>query len=508
MTRLHAPKLIDDAPTPLGRAAHAPAARPRPLTAPLPRRSLAGRLLAPRAGGMSVAARGYIALVFSGWLGAMLYAALNLSAGDARRLLPVLVLTALVQRFGLELYARGTSVTLGAVGNLAAGMLIGVPGVLITSSLAMLCNPVARRSRPAMLFNLGAIGLSNAAAALAFIGLDRVIPGTMPLAQLPGALAAGAVAYLGECVFMTLIVALTTNRSPRRVWADNYQWLLPHWLGLGLLALGLAATYRATGLVGLLAFVGPAALMRYGMKQYLDRTTRSVQELSARNEELEETNAKISQLTATLRQTYSATLEALVGALDARDRETYGHSTRVAELTKVLAREMGVPEDSQEWLDIERGALLHDVGKIGVADAILRKPGALSDAEWVDMRRHAQIGYDVVKDVPFLAGAAEIIAAHHERWDGKGYPRGLAGEEIPLGARMFMLADTFDAMATDRPYRRARPYAEILAEIERCAGTQFDPESVAALQAVFPRWVQIHRDSLARAGVTRLAEVA
>jgi putative nucleotidyltransferase with HDIG domain len=209
-----------------------------------------------------------------------------------------------------------------------------------------------------------------------------------------------------------------------------------------------------------------------------------------------------------IREAYSGTLEALVAALDARDRETYGHSTRVAKLTMVLAKQLGVEEGSRQWTTIERGALLHDVGKIGVPDAILRKPGKLSEDEWLEMRRHARIGYEVLKDVPFLAGAAEIVAAHHEAWDGSGYPLGLAGEEIPFGARIFMVADAFDAMATDRPYRRARPYEDCLAEIIRCSGTQFDPAVVEAVRVVFPQWVKLHREALEQIGIRRMAVVA
>ncbi len=278
-------------------------------------------------------------------------------------------------------------------------------------------------------------------------------------------------------------------------------------MGMGLLALGLALSYRSAGLTGLLAFIGPILLVRYSVKQYLDHTASSVQELHARNQALEQANREIQAMTARLQETYAGTLEALVAALDARDRETRGHSVRVSRLTMLLACELGVQEGTQEWLDMERGSLLHDIGKIGVADAILRKPGKLADEEWVEMRRHARIGYEMLKDIPFLAGAAEIVACHHERWDGKGYPRGLAGEQIPLGARIFALADAFDAMATDRPYRRARSYEECKAEIVRCAGTQFDPRVVEAFLRVYPRWVEYHRESLRRLGAEH-SEVA
>lgn len=454
------------------------------------------------------ATHAFITALFGVWLTVVLLTLPRLSAGDLLRLLPIIALTALVHRLELGVYASGIFVTLGMVGNLAAGILLGVPGALATSAVAVLAGRGHHHRLRALVFNLAGVGLANGAAATVFMVVARAMPVTGPVGRAPGALAAGAVAYLCESVLVTLIVAITRRRSPRQVWEENVRWLLPHMMGLGLVALGLAETYRALGPVGLLAFVGPALLMRYSMKQYLDRTTLTVNALRARNEELQAANREIQEMTVQLRETYVGTLEALVAALDARDRETYGHSTRVAKLTMLLAKQMGVAEGSPEWVTIERGALLHDVGKIGVPDAILRKPGKLTDEEWIEMRRHARIGYEVLKDVPFLAGAAEIVAAHHEAWDGSGYPNGLAGEAIPLGARIFMVADAFDAMATDRPYRRARPYEDCLREIVRCSGTQFDPAVVDALLSIFPEWVAVHRSSLQQAGSVRMSVVA
>jgi HD-GYP domain-containing protein (c-di-GMP phosphodiesterase class II) len=129
-------------------------------------------------------------------------------------------------------------------------------------------------------------------------------------------------------------------------------------------------------------------------------------------------------------------------------------------------------------VDISYGALLHDVGKIGVPDAILLKPGKLTDAEWEVMRRHTVIGHQMIGRIKFLRGAADIVLHHHERWAGGGYPTGISGEEIPLGARIFSIIDTFDAMTSKRPYKEALPIATARAEILRCAGTQFDPSLV------------------------------
>src|SRR5512135_1117957 len=179
---------------------------------------------------------------------------------------------------------------------------------------------------------------------------------------------------------------------------------------------------------------------------------------------------------------YHSTLYALVAALDAREHETGDHSQRVARYTLALADRVGVPRDQRN--DVFRGALLHDIGKIGVPDAILLKPGPLDPAEWLEMRKHPQTGFNILKSIGFLRIPAEIVLSHQERFDGTGYPRGLRAEEIHVGARIFAVADALDAMVSDRPYRRSLGFPRALAEIQRQAGTQFDPVVVEALTAI------------------------
>ncbi len=174
-----------------------------------------------------------------------------------------------------------------------------------------------------------------------------------------------------------------------------------------------------------------------------------------------------------IERSYDHTLEALGAAIDLRDSTTAGHSRRVFLYSIEIAKGMGGLE--KQMRNIAMGAWLHDIGKLAISDAILLKPGPLTDKEREIMERHAQIGYDLVKGIPFLADAAEIIFAHHERCDGSGYPRGLKAMEIPAGARIFAVADTFDAMTSDRPYRRALPFRASREVIERGAGMLYDP---------------------------------
>lgn len=175
---------------------------------------------------------------------------------------------------------------------------------------------------------------------------------------------------------------------------------------------------------------------------------------------------------------YDETLKAWATALALRDKETAGHSNRVSDLAIRLARAMGISET--QMLHIRRGTLLHDVGKMGVQDTVLLKAGELTDAEWVQMRQHPLIAYELLKPISFLEKSLDIPYCHHERWDGTGYPRGLKGEEIPLTARIFAVVDNYDAMTSDRPYRKAMPIADVLAYIQLHSGAIFDPNVVDA----------------------------
>jgi putative nucleotidyltransferase with HDIG domain len=177
-----------------------------------------------------------------------------------------------------------------------------------------------------------------------------------------------------------------------------------------------------------------------------------------------------------LLKSYDTSIEILSKTLDLRDHETEGHSLRVATMSTALARAFGMDEDGIALL--RRGALLHDIGKIGIPDAILHKPGPLDDREREIVRRHPSIARDLLEDVPFLRKAIDIPWCHHERWDGTGYPRGLRGESIPLGARVFAVADVWDALTHDRPYRKALDEATTLSHVAAGAGSQFDPAVV------------------------------
>ena len=192
-------------------------------------------------------------------------------------------------------------------------------------------------------------------------------------------------------------------------------------------------------------------------------------------EDLQESNRE-------LQEAYQATLEGWVSALDMRDKETEGHTQRVTILTERLARQMGVNGDA--LVHITRGALLHDIGKMAIPDSILLKPGALTDEERELIKQHPVYAYDMLKRIEFLLPAIDIPYCHHEKWDGTGYPRGLRGEEIPFAARIFPVVDVYDALVSDRPYRKGYPVEQVKEMIRKDSGTHFDPQVAEAFLAM------------------------
>src|SRR6476660_7626699 len=205
--------------------------------------------------------------------------------------------------------------------------------------------------------------------------------------------------------------------------------------------------------------------------------------------------AELDEALGSLENAYRSTLKALTAALETRDAETHGHSERVVTFSLRLGREYGL--NAAEMKALEFGSLLHDIGKIGVPDAILRKPAKLTDEEWIRMREHPMHGQQILRGIRFLEGAARVVAQHHEKWDGSGYPLGLVQEEIDVNARIFSVADAFDAITSDRVYRQGRSDDAAAAELNEWSGRQFDPNIVEAFHRVPQEdWDELRRRSL------------
>jgi putative two-component system response regulator len=233
------------------------------------------------------------------------------------------------------------------------------------------------------------------------------------------------------------------------------------------------------------------ALEHYGLVAAKRQYENQLEEL------VEQRTAELDHALDSLEGAYRSTLRALTAALETRDAETHGHSERVVTFSLRLGREYGL--NSSQMKALEFGSLLHDIGKIGVPDAILRKPAQLTEEEWVRMREHPLHGQQILRGIKFLEGAARVVAQHHEKWDGSGYPLGLKNEEIDICSRIFSVADAFDAITSTRVYRDGRSYEEAVKELNLWAGKQFDPNVVEAFHRV-PKedWDDLRQKSLTR----------
>lgn len=382
------------------------------------------------------------------------------------------------EALALDLYTAST-VSMSLVGLLTGALLLGLPGVVVLAPIEAIVHAVKRRPPwYKSLYNASTHVLAGAAASLLFQAIHLPIRvDTLPLLLFPGAAATGLY-YLVNVGLVVMAIALSERRSPLQVWREGFQWLWVHYLALGFIALVLAVAYTGLGVYGVLAFLIPLLIVRYAQKQYIDRTAENVQALKALNLELLAANEEVRQVNDEL-------LALLAKVIDFRDPYVFNHSDQVGIYAAAIAEEMGLPPETINRL--RRAAVFHDLGKIGIPDKILNKPGRLTDEEYAEIKNHVVIGAQLLESSHTLHDLIPAVLYHHERWDGKGYPEGLAGEEIPLEARILAVADVVDTMASDRPYKRGLSPAEILAELQRCSGTHFDPQVVEAFVRVIRR---------------------
>jgi putative nucleotidyltransferase with HDIG domain len=244
-----------------------------------------------------------------------------------------------------------------------------------------------------------------------------------------------------------------------QIWNDEFQWAAPIAIAGNIFGAVLALAYEMFAWLGLTVFMLPILATSYSFRLYVANTKVYLEKLQHMNEELDEINLGL--------------LETLGAVIDAYDVYTYGHSNQVAVYAGALAEKLGLPET--EKVRLIKAALVHDLGKVAVEDSIIGKQGPLTNEEYNLVKRHPLIGAQIVGRMKGFQDLVDPVLHHHERWDGKGYPDGLAGEEIHLGARILALADALDSMFSDRPYRPTRSYKDVIAEVGRCSGTQFDP---------------------------------
>lgn len=324
-----------------------------------------------------------------------------------------------------------------------------------------------------LLFNTTQMFLAELAAWACYHELTAVSFGGNLWFGVAGLGAGAALAFVN----LGLLAGILQVAIGKPLWAGVKSELpvLPYHLAYGYAAVGFVAVHERFGAGGFTFSLAPVVALQAFLIVAAIRTR-------AHEEQRSELTDRLVEKSVQVERSYDATLVALTHALDARDKETEGHSRRVVEYTRLVAVQLGITGADLKLLC--HGALLHDIGKIGVPDAILHKPEKLTEAEWQIMRRHPEIGAAMVDEVEYLAEARRIILHHHERWDGRGYPLGLRGAQITLGARAFAVADAVDAITQDRPYRRGRSFDEAREELIVHRSSQFDPDAVDAFLAL------------------------
>jgi diguanylate cyclase (GGDEF)-like protein/putative nucleotidyltransferase with HDIG domain len=403
--------------------------------------------------------------------------------GDSTDMLGLIVIIALVgvgQALSLEVERVGT-ISLSAVGALSAAAIIGPRAALALAVTMSAVEWSARRSFVhETLFNIGLLSLACLAASAAFTIHPSGPVGTG--IYLGASLLAGLVYFVVDTGLLTLAVAVADRESPFAIWKERFRWLTLHYVVYGFIAGIIAEAYKPIGVWAIVVFSLPLFLIRTTQEAYLKHTQRSAQKLREAAETIQIQNVSLEEANRLLRERSTAAMESLSATVDARDAYTAGHSRRVQQLALAIGRQLGLSQPELELLG--HAALFHDIGKLAVPDAILLKPASLTDEEWALMCTHAEEGASIINRLGFLSDAVPAIRHHHERYDGRGYPDGLKGEEIPLGARIIHVADAFDSMMTTRVYRRARPVSAALEELRNLAGEQFCPRCVSALDAL------------------------
>jgi putative nucleotidyltransferase with HDIG domain len=372
----------------------------------------------------------------------------------------------------------------GSVPVLAAGALVGIPSVVLLEALASLVGDASRRSvNFYTAYNSAVYALAGLAGSSVLFAATRHGVGGFEFLGV-GALA-GFIYYVVNVTMVTAATALAEQRRWFAAFRETTAWLAPHHVVYGILAAGIVLAYQSLGLLGIIVFAMPAAAMLVATGQYLRATEGLVEEMRTKNQTLEALLAENRGLLASLSRGHLQLIRGLAQSIDAKDPYTAGHTSRVAQYSVRIASALGLDDAIRR--EIEHGALLHDIGKIGVPDAVLTKPGPLDDDEWAAMRQHPLVACAILDGVDLSPTVISMVRHHHENLDGTGYPDHLAGDELPLAARIARVADAFDAMTSDRPYRDALSLGAARSELRKNKGTQFCPEIVDVFEDLIER---------------------
>jgi putative nucleotidyltransferase with HDIG domain len=383
----------------------------------------------------------YLLMDFPGdhWRDIFLFVALVIIADSVQISLP---------RGGASIYASSPI-------DLAGIVLFGPAVMVVVEAVSTLITEGLLQRRPLkkVAFNIPLLVMTVGFSGLVYRAFGSLGDLDSPLFLVP-LFAAGLVYYLFNTWSVSLVISLADERNPLHVWRQNYMWNFFHILAFLPVGAIIALLYAKSGVWTIALFIIPLFLARHSFQLYID-----------------------------MREAHINTVAALTSAIDASDPFTHGHSFRVSRYALIIARVKGMSSRDLEML--EYAALLHDIGKIAIQNDVLLKVGPLTEEEWQSLRSHPNIGADIVEQLKFLKEAADIIRSHHERPDGSGYPQGLKGNSVHLGARILNVVDAFDAMTSDRPYRKALPIERVIEELRIYRGTQFDAEVVDILLSLY-----------------------
>jgi diguanylate cyclase (GGDEF)-like protein/putative nucleotidyltransferase with HDIG domain len=386
------------------------------------------------------------------------------------------VLAGFAEFFQMDLYGDG-SISVSVAFSFAVALIAGIPGMILTSAAITYAHYLRRRHpwyKSAFNWSIHLLAALAPVLIIRAQGVPLQVSNVFLLSAYAGI--AALIYFVIETGLIAVAIGLSDNRSSFTTWRDQYRWLAPYYLILCLMGTFLALAYLALGMLGVLVFTVPVLMMRFAQKQYIDRTKESTGELKRMNQELTQANREIADASRAMRQLNDELFLTLSKIIDARDPHVAGHAAKVSDYAVAIATDLGVKGERLEY--IRQAALLHDIGKLGISEQILHKPARLTDNEYTYVKTHTTLGGEFLETCRGLRHLAPFIRHHHEWWDGTGYPDRWQGEQIPLEARILAVCDAVEAMASDRPYHRGLSLGEIIAEVKRCAGTQFDPAVV------------------------------
>jgi diguanylate cyclase (GGDEF)-like protein/putative nucleotidyltransferase with HDIG domain len=385
----------------------------------------------------------------------------------------------LTEWLAIDLYLQKNSVSTSAIPMLAGILLFGPLGALLLSIVFSVTAWLKHHGPPnRLVFNFS----NQLLAGLLYLGVISLIGVTYlelsTWTQVVMCLFSIGIVYISTTLLIAFGMSLDMGLSMKEIWEEKFKWLAPHYLVMGVITYALIFSYQMAGVVGTMVVLIPILLIRFSQKQYIDRTSDMVNELRIKNVALEQSSKEINRLNEGL-------LDTLAEVVDLRDPYVLGHSKQVAHYAVLLAQRLGLSERKIDLM--YKAGLLHDIGKLGISESILFKPDRLTDKEYEIVKKHSELGADLLKTSHALGDLVPIIRHHHEHFDGSGYPDKLIGHTIPIEARILSVADAIEAMASDRPYRRGLTEDEIVEELERCSGSQFDPLMVRAFIEVIQK---------------------